>query len=276
MRYNSIDKRERDFPSNGYIKLEGTKWKKLRGLGKGGCGTVYEVITNHEAHCAVKVVRLSDHKGQSQLQREIQMYSQYEHENIVRYLGAYEDSEKLYVFLELMPNGSLETVYKKRSLTDSEVSTITRQILNGLEFLHGKNVIHRDIKCANILVGECGSVKVADFGVAKDTNMDAAKSSVGTPLYMAPEVVKSRNEDRYGSAADIWSLGCTVLEMLTRKRPYPCSNPLQVLWKVMNGEVPDVPEELPRKARDFILRCLKVNPSDRPTAAQLLRDPFVD
>lgn len=94
----------------------------------------------------------------------------------MRYLGRDKDSEKLYLFLELMPYGSLDTLYEKKSLTESEVSKITRQILNGLKFLHSKNVIHRDIKCANILLGKGKSAKLADFGFAEDTNMSAANS----------------------------------------------------------------------------------------------------
>ncbi|XP_039172773.1 mitogen-activated protein kinase kinase kinase 1 [Eucalyptus grandis] len=145
-----------------------------------------------ESIFAVKVAPLSDDDKRKQLDHEISILSQIKHRNVVRYLGQDKDSEKLYLFLELMPYGSLNTLYEKRSLTESEVSKITRQILNGLKCLHSKNVIHRDIKCANILLGKGKSAKLADFGFAKDTNMSAAKSPVGTSLYMAPEVCTFR------------------------------------------------------------------------------------
>lgn len=266
-----------DFSSGGCFKLEGTSWIKIELLGSGAFGTVYKALTNHGIFFAVKEVSLLGGKERFlQLQKEIEIYSRFEHENIVRYIGTDKEYEKLYVFLELMPNGSLETLYEEKSLTDSEVSTITRQILSALKFLHDQNVLHRDIKCANILVGERGSVKLADFGWAKDTNKDAAKSSVGTPLYMAPEVVRSENEFSYGSAADIWSLGCTVLEMLTRKPPYPDTIGWRVLWKIGKGEFPVVPNYISEDAQNFIRKCLRANPSDRPTAAELLDDPFVN
>ncbi|KAI3424667.1 Separase, partial [Psidium guajava] len=171
-----------------------------------------------------------------------------------------------------MTKGSLATLYRKYNLEDSQVSLYTRQILNGLKYLHDQDVVHRDIKCANILVDASGAVKLADFGLGKATKMNDAKSVEGTPLWMAPEVVKNES---YGSAADIWSLGCTVLEMLTRQPPYSHLEGMQALFRIGRGEPPPVPDSLSREAQDLILRCLQVNPNDRPSAGQLLDHPFV-
>uniref|UniRef100_A0A2N9FZ63 Protein kinase domain-containing protein n=1 Tax=Fagus sylvatica TaxID=28930 RepID=A0A2N9FZ63_FAGSY len=134
--------------------------------------------------------------------------------------------------------------------------------------------IRRDIKCANILVDANGSVKLADFGLAKATKLNDVQSCKGTAFWMAPEVVNRMNHG-YGLPADIWSLGCTVLEMLTREIPYPGLEWNQALFKIWNGELPPVPESLSKDARDFILQCLQTNPDARPTAAQLLDHPFV-
>ncbi|KAF8395803.1 hypothetical protein HHK36_019757 [Tetracentron sinense] len=112
--------------------------------------------------------------------------------------------------------GSLVNLYRKYNLGYSHVSAYTRQILNGLKYLHERNMVHRDIKCANILVDASGSVKIADFGLAKATNLNDVKSFQGSAFWMAPEVV-NRKTPGYGLAADIWSLGCTVLEMLTHQ-----------------------------------------------------------
>ncbi|GMP47128.1 hypothetical protein CsSME_00015034 [Camellia sinensis var. sinensis] len=186
-----------------------------------------------------------------------------------------QDESKLYIFLQLVTKGSLLKLYQKYELRDSQVSSYTRQILHGLKYLHEKNVVHRDIKCANILVDANGSVKLADFGLAKVTKLNDVKSCKGTPFWMAPEVVKRRNQG-YGLAADIWSLGCTVLEMLTRQIPYShleCQ--MQALFRIGKGEPPPVPDSLSSDARNFIFKCLQVNPSDRPTAAQLLDHSFV-
>ncbi|KAF8019727.1 hypothetical protein BT93_G0430 [Corymbia citriodora subsp. variegata] len=255
-----------------------TSWQKGEMLGSGSFGTVYEGIGKDGFRFAIKEVSLLDPGNQGkrllQLQQEISLLSQFDHENIVRYLGSDKDDKKLYIFLELMTKGSLATLYHNYELRDSEVSEFTRQILNGLEYLHDQKVVHRDIKCANILVDVSGSVKLADFGLAKATKINAAKTSTGSAFWMAPEVVNPK-EGSYGSAADIWSLGCTVLEMLTRQPPYSPLEGIQALFRIGKGETPPIPNSLSTDARDFILKCLQVNPNDRPSAVQLLDHPFV-
>ncbi|TXG49982.1 hypothetical protein EZV62_025857 [Acer yangbiense] len=204
-----------------------------------------------------------------QLEQEIALLSQFEHENIVRYFGTGKDESKLYIFLELVTKGSLLNLYQRYDLTDSQVSAYTRQILHGLKYLHDRNVVHRDIKCANILVDASGYVKIADFGLAKATKLNDVKSCKGTPFWMAPEVVNNKNQG-YGTPADIWSLGCTVLEVLTRQIPYLHLEYMQALFQIGRGVPPPVSDLLSKDAREFILQCLQTNPSDRPTAAQLL------
>ncbi|XP_048135566.1 mitogen-activated protein kinase kinase kinase 1-like isoform X2 [Rhodamnia argentea] len=262
---------------NGSFRRTITSWQKGELLGSGSFGTVYEGFNDDGFFFAIKEVSLLDQGKQGkqsllQLEQEISLLSQFEHENIVRYLGTDKDDKKLYIFLELMTKGSLATLYHKYNLRDSQVSAYTRQILYGLKYLHDQNVVHRDIKCANILVDASGAVKLADFGLAKATKMNDAKSSKGTAFWMAPEVLKNRS---YGLAADIWSLGCTVLEMLTQRPPYSHLEGIQALFRIGRGEPPPVPDSLSREARDLILRCLQVNPNDRPSAAQLLDHPFV-
>ncbi|KAF8019729.1 hypothetical protein BT93_G0431 [Corymbia citriodora subsp. variegata] len=245
--------------ASGSFRRRISPWEKGEFLGSGSFGSVYEGISNDGFFFAMKEVSLLDpgsqgKQGLSQLEQEISLLSQFEHENIVRYYGTDKDDKKLYIFLELMTKGSLATLYHKYNLRDSQVSAYTWQILNGLKYLHDRNVLHRDIKCANILIDACGSVKLADFGLAK----------VVSPKYRS-----------YGLAADIWSLGCTVLEMLTRQPPYSPLEAVQALFRIGRGEPPPVPDSLSRDAQDFILRCLQVNPNDRPSAVQLLDHPFV-
>ncbi|CAN4104862.1 unnamed protein product [Withania somnifera] len=257
-----------------------TRWDKVGLLGRGSFGSVYEAISEDGFFFAVKEVSLLDQgdagrQSLYQLEQEIELLSQFEHENIVQYYGTDKNDSKLYIFLELVTQGSLLKLYQKYQLRDSQVSAYTRQILHGLKYLHDRNVVHRDIKCANILVDANGSVKLADFGLAKATKLNDVKSFKGTALWMAPEVV-NRKHQGYGLAADIWSLGCTVLEMLTRLFPYSnLDNPMQVLYRIGKGEPPAVPDTLSIDARDFINHCLQVDPSARLTAAQLLDHPFV-
>ncbi|XP_023879925.1 mitogen-activated protein kinase kinase kinase 1 [Quercus suber] len=267
------------FSPRGKLKRSISSWQKGELLGSGSFGTVYEGYTEDGYFFAVKEVSLLDQGSQgkqniSYLEQEISLLKQFEHENIVQYLGTEKDESRIYIFLELVTKGSLASLYQKYRLRDSQVSAYTRQILNGLKYLHDKKVIHRDIKCSNILVDANGSVKLADFGLAKVTKLNDIKSCKGTPFWMAPEVVNLKNRF-YGLAADIWSLGCTVLEMLTRQHPYSHLEGMQALFMIGKGKPPLVPDSLSRDARDFILKCLQVNPNDRPTATQLLDHPFV-
>ncbi|XP_075673716.1 mitogen-activated protein kinase kinase kinase 1-like [Castanea sativa] len=267
------------FSPRGKLRRSISSWEKGELLGSGSFGTVYEGFTEDGFFFAVKEVSLLDQGSQgkqniSYLEQEISLLKQFEHENIVQYLGTEKDESKIYIFLELVTKGSLASLYQKYCLRDSQVSAYTRQILNGLKYLHDKKVIHRDIKCSNILVDANGSVKLADFGLAKVTKLNDIKSCKGTPFWMAPEVVNIKNRF-YGLAADIWSLGCTVLEMLTGQHPYSHLEGMQALFMIGKGKPPLVPDSLSRDARDFILKCLQVNPNDRPTATQLLDHPFV-
>ncbi|CAF2080924.1 BnaA06g00700D [Brassica napus] len=257
-----------------------TSWLKGDLLGRGSFGPVYEGISGDGDFFAVKEVSLLEYGSQAQeciqeLEREISLLSQLQHQNIVRYRGTAKDGSNLYIFLELVTQGSLLKLYQRYQLPNSVVSTYTRQILDGLKYLHGEGFIHRDIKCANVLVDASGAVKLADFGLAKVSQLNNIKSCKGTPFWLAPEVINPKRANAYGSSADIWSLGCTVLEMLTRQFPYShLEYPYQALLRIGRGELPDIPDTLSLDARDFIIKCLKVNPEERPTAAELLNHPF--
>ncbi|XWS23809.1 hypothetical protein CRYUN_Cryun28dG0047500 [Craigia yunnanensis] len=264
---------------NGRFKRTITYWEKGELLGRGSFGSVFEGISDNGDFFAVKEVSLLDQGSQGkqsiiQLEQEIALLSQFEHENIVQYYGTDKDESNLYIFLELVTKGSLLNLYRRYHLRDSQISAYTRQILHGLKYLHDRNVVHRDIKCANILVDASGSVKLADFGLAKATKLNDVKSCKGTAFWMAPEVVNQKGQG-YGIPADIWSLGCTVLEMLTRQIPYSNLECMQALFRIGRGEPPPVPDSLSKDARDFIMQCIQVNPDARPTAAKLLQHPFV-
>ncbi|XP_010421756.1 PREDICTED: mitogen-activated protein kinase kinase kinase 9-like isoform X2 [Camelina sativa] len=245
------------FVSGGPIN---TSWQKGQLMRQGSFGSVYEAISEDGDFFAVKEVSLLNQGSQAQeciqqVEEEIALLSQLQHQNIVRYRGSTKEGSNLYIFLELVSQGSLLKLYERYQLRDSVVSLYTRQILDGLRYLHDKGLVHRDIKCANILVDANGAVKLADFGLAK--------------------VINPKGNDVYGSPADIWSLGCTVLEMCTGQIPYSDLQPVQAHIRIEMGTLPDIPDTLSLDAQDFIVTCLKVNPEERPTAAELLNHPFV-
>ena len=195
-------------------------------IGSGSFGNVFEGITSRGRLVAIKqvphgLIGNSDtqQKKMNALKKEIQLLNSVHHPNIVKYLGTSQDTEHLNVFLEYVAQGSLDAHYKKYDLSEELVVKYTKQILHGLEYLHFNNIMHRDIKAANILLRGDGSCALADFGSSKKIMEQAQEknSFCGTPYWMAPEVVKQSGYSRF---SDIWSLGCTVYELLFKKPPW--------------------------------------------------------
>ncbi|CAG8732212.1 541_t:CDS:2, partial [Ambispora leptoticha] len=214
------------------------------------------------------------------LQREIALLKELQHENIVQYLGCQRDDETLNIFLEYVPGGSVTTILNNYgALEEPLVRSFVRQILQGLEYLHGKDIIHRDIKGANVLVDNKGRIKISDFGISKKVE-DQIRASIsvhrpslqGSIFWMAPEVIK---QTAYTSKADIWSLGCLIVEMFTRNHPFPEFNQMQAMFKIGTQScAPEIPENISDEAKDFLKKTFEPNHNDRPTANELSTHPF--
>ncbi|KAF7828263.1 Mitogen-activated protein kinase kinase kinase YODA [Senna tora] len=254
----------------------GSRWKKGQLIGRGTFGHVYLGFNSESGEmCAMKEVILFSDDAKSrecaqQLGQEITVLSRLRHPNIVQYYGSETVDDKLYIYLEYVSGGSIYKLLQEYGqFGEIAIRNYTRQILSGLAYLHAKNTVHRDIKGANILVDPNGRVKLADFGMAKHiTGQSCPFSFKGSPYWMAPEVIK--NSKGCNLAVDIWSLGCTVLEMATTKPP----------WSQYEGignskEFPTLPDNLLEDGKDFVRLCLQRNPLNRPSAAQLLEHPFV-
>lgn len=213
------------------------------------------------------------------LKMEVEVLRKYKHKNIVKYIGAESTSEFLNIFLEFVPGGSIQSMLKRfGAFPEPVVKNYTKQILEGLEYLHANHVVHRDIKGANILVDEKGTCKLADFGSAK---MNIAfyeeqqyNSLRGTVNFMAPEVIKQKGSGRF---ADIWSLGCTVFEMLTGQPPWSqFNNQIYALMHIANAKQgPQIPNTLSKEAQDFLQKCLQIDPKKRWNVHRLLKHPFI-
>ncbi|KAK4369798.1 hypothetical protein RND71_009273 [Anisodus tanguticus] len=259
-----------------------SKWKKGKLLGRGTFGHVYLGFNRENGQmCAIKEVKVvSDDQTSKeclkQLNQEIILLSNLTHPNIVRYHGSELDEETLSVYLEYVSGGSIHKLLQEYGpFREPVIQNYTRQILSGLSFLHARNTVHRDIKGANILVDPNGVIKLADFGMAKHiTSCSSVLSFKGSPYWMAPEVVM--NTSGYGLAVDIWSLGCTVLEMATSKPPWSQYEGVAAIFKIGNSkDFPEIPDHLSNDAKSFLRQCLQREPSMRPTASQLLEHPFV-
>ncbi|KAI8149314.1 hypothetical protein BJV82DRAFT_587499 [Fennellomyces sp. T-0311] len=281
--------------ANAYAeKLIPTKMQWMRGqlIGKGSFGRVYhalnvaagEWIAVKEVDSPITKSDMMNDKMRSAvdaLYREIALLEDLDHENIVQYLGYDydEDEGHIHIFLEYIPGGSIFSALNKNGRFEEVlVQFFTRQILLGLEYLHDRNIMHRDIKAGNILVDQNGVCKITDFGLSKLSGQDEAYDPnsntlmKGTVFWMAPEVVKGSS---YSAKIDIWSLGCTVIEMLTGKKPWLDLNMLAALYSLGKYQAPPLPEDASEEAKDFLNQCFIINPDDRPTAAELLLHPFV-
>lgn len=263
------------------------KWQKGKLIGRGTFGSVY-VASNREngALCAMKEVELFHDDPKSaesikQLEQEIKLLSQLKHPNIVQYYGCDSVEDRLYIYLEYVHPGSINKYVREHcgAMTESVVRNFTWHILSGLAYLHSTKTIHRDIKGANLLVDSCGVVKLADFGMAKHLTGQVADLSLkGSPYWMAPElllsVMQKDNSPDLALAVDIWSLGCTIIEMFTGKPPWSEYEGAAAMFKVIR-DTPPIPETLSYEASDFLKCCFQRNPAERPTAAMLLEHPFM-
>lgn len=253
-------------------------WTRGRTIGAGSSATVSVARSCDSGEVfAVKSASLS-HSHSLRMEQEI--LSTLSCAQIVSYKGCNISTENggvLYnLCLEYAPGGTLSDAVRRQggSLSESAIRSYTRQILLGMQYLHSNGIVHCDIKGRNILVTEEG-VKLADLGCARRVNCDQRSATVsGTPLYMAPEAARGEQQ---GFPADVWALGCTIIEMATGRAPWPdILDSVSGLYRIgFSGDVPELPSSLSKQGREFVSKCLKRDPLERWSASELLKHPFL-
>ncbi|KAL1560802.1 mitogen-activated protein kinase kinase kinase 17-like [Salvia divinorum] len=246
-------------------------WTRGHIIGHGASAAVSIAISRLSGDVfAVKSAELSRSES---LQREQRILSCLDSPHIIGYRGfdiSVENSRAVFnLMIEHAPDGSLSDAIRRGGggLPEAAIRGYTQGIAKGLDYLHSRGIVHCDIKGSNVLlVG--GAAKIADFGCAKA----AGESAIGgTPLFMAPEVARGEEQ---GFAADVWALGCTVIEMASGRSPWP--NAAETLCRIAySGEAPEFPASLSEMGKDFLSKCLRVDPRKRWTAEELLRHPFL-
>lgn len=256
-------------------------------LGRGGFATVYlaknlrtnELVAVKRFHPPLSTAPDAEKKAKQAARRAVKeqrIWDGLSHKNVVSYRACFfGESGELNLVAEYIPGWSLaDHLSQITKFPEHMVARIARQIVDGLDYLHKCGVTHRDVKPANILVHPSGLIKITDFGVssAVDVPTMTGNALVGTPWYIAPEMLESRP---YGKSVDIWSLGCTVLELATGRRPYHNLRAHAAMFRMTQDRHPPIPRTLSPKLRDFLKTCWVWKPEERPTPANLRRHPFL-
>ncbi|KAI0528316.1 hypothetical protein F5B22DRAFT_31023 [Xylaria bambusicola] len=247
-------------------------------IGKGAFGAVYKAFNWGTGEAvAVKQIKLVNLPKSElrMIEAEIDLLKNLHHDNIVKYIGFVKSADCLNIILEYCENGSLHSICKAYGkFPENLVGVYMTQVLQGLQYLHDQGVIHRDIKGANILTTKDGKVKLADFGVSTSTlsGPDKEAQVVGTPYWMAPEIIELSGAT---PASDIWSLGCTVIELLSGRPPYHHLQAMPALFAIVNDDHPPLPEGVSSAARDFLMQCFQKDPNLRVSARKLLKHNWI-
>ncbi|KAG2222961.1 hypothetical protein INT45_012939 [Circinella minor] len=252
-------------------------YRNMVKIGQGASGGVYtaqSVDTNISV--AIKQMNLAQQPKKELIINEILVMREAQHRNIVNFIDSFLVTGELWVVMEYMEGGSLTDVVTTNMMTEAQIATVCYGALEGIHHLHHLDIIHRDIKSDNVLLGLNGQVKLTDFGFCARLNDEEMRTTmVGTPYWMAPEVV-TRKE--YGPRIDIWSLGIMVIEMIEGEPPYLHENPLRALYLIATNGTPKLqhPEALSEVLTDFLRQTLQVDSRTRPDAETLLQHPFLN
>ena len=265
-------------------ELKNIRLIKHKKIGQGGFGSVY-LCENWDTGVplAMKQVdtSLQNERGKKKVEalyREMLILRKLRHKHIVMYYGMLQEKDSFSILMEYAKGGTIhDLILRQGALQEKEVSRYSQQILKGLLYLHENKIVHRDLKCANILLDNYNNCKLTDFGISKHTDdirsLSGCGTDCGTIYWMSPESIQ---REKYGKRSDIWSFGCTVLEMLNAKPPFSEFRYIEAAQKIVYEDLdPCYLSSTSVHCMEFVGKCLQKEPQFRPRARELLDYEFI-
>ena len=259
-------------------KFAPEKYRLLKQIGQGGCAKVYLAKDIEKSErCAVKLLSSKSEFGKKYIANEIETMKTVKHiPGVIQYIDSYKKQESTHIVMEHINGWNLQSIVENLELEERVIATLCKSILQSLQQVHALHIIHRDIKCGNIMLSKEGETKLIDFGYATfcPENGFIRSGKIGSMFWMAPEISQGK---AYNEKSDIWSFGIMVMEMFLGDPPYFTSGESNesIAYRLAQGDIPKV-DSMSSELQEFVERCLFVHPEDRPSAEELLNDKFLD